>query len=325
MEACPKISVVVPIYKVEEYLDDCVKSILSQDFQDIEVLLVDDGSPDNCPAMCDGYAKADGRVKVLHKANGGLSDARNAGIKAAVGQYIIFIDSDDFWLDSHFLSKLIERTKEYPDADLIFFGRTTFYGEHTFANNHIESDNVNGKPLYDGLKYLLQSNDFLTSACMKLVRTSVLKDNEIYFAKGRLSEDLDWSLTLYQHIGAIAAIDDNPYGYRKRPGSITTTLSPKHVDDLIGFFDRWTSESVGNKFRDLNLSYLAYTYSGLLATLNKLPEESRPQIKNRLKRYSYLLDNKLNPKVRKVSMAYRLLGYNLTCVLLKIYYKNRRR
>ena len=91
----PQISVIVPVYKVEQYLKRCVDSILHQTFSDLEVILVDDGSPDNCPAMCDELAKADKRIRVIHKENGGLSSARNAGMKIAQGKYIGFVDSDD--------------------------------------------------------------------------------------------------------------------------------------------------------------------------------------------------------------------------------------
>ena len=96
----PKISVIVPIYKVEAYLDNCIRSIKSQDYPNLEIILIDDGSPDRCPQMCDQYAMADSRIKVLHKPNGGLSDARNTGIKAASGDFILFIDSDDYWIDN---------------------------------------------------------------------------------------------------------------------------------------------------------------------------------------------------------------------------------
>ena len=92
----PKISVIVPVYKVEAYLDKCVRSIMDQTYRNLEIILVDDGSPDDCPAMCDAWAEKDSRIRVIHKENGGLSDARNAGMAVATGEYIGFIDSDDY-------------------------------------------------------------------------------------------------------------------------------------------------------------------------------------------------------------------------------------
>ena len=101
----PKISVIVPVYKVEKYLDRCVRSVLAQTFRDFELILVDDGSPDSCPQMCDDWAKKDSRIKVIHQNNQGLSAARNTGIRAASGEYINFIDSDD-WVADTLLSDL---------------------------------------------------------------------------------------------------------------------------------------------------------------------------------------------------------------------------
>ena len=101
------ISVIVPVYKVEPYLDRCVKSVVDQTFSDLEIILVDDGSPDNCPAMCDAWAARDSRVRVIHKPNGGLSDARNTGMAAATGEYISFVDSDD-WIAAEMLERLIQ-------------------------------------------------------------------------------------------------------------------------------------------------------------------------------------------------------------------------
>ena len=100
-----KISVVVPIYKVQDYLERCIKSIINQTYDNLEIILVDDGSPDECPKICDEYALKDERIKVIHKENGGLSDARNFGIAAATGKYISFIDSDD-WISKDFFSLL---------------------------------------------------------------------------------------------------------------------------------------------------------------------------------------------------------------------------
>ena len=95
MEQEPLVSIIIPVYKVEKFLDECVKSVVAQTYRNLEILLVDDGSPDDCPAMCDAWATRDPRVRVIHKPNGGLSDARNAGIAQATGSYIYFADSDD--------------------------------------------------------------------------------------------------------------------------------------------------------------------------------------------------------------------------------------
>lgn len=129
MSEKPKISFIVPVYKVEKYLNQCVDSLLCQTFKDFEVILVDDGSPDGSPAICDSYAEKDERVRVLHKENGGLSDARNVGIMMAKGEYIIFVDSDDFWINEHCLEDIVN-SENFDEFDMLGFN-----GSYYFPNN----------------------------------------------------------------------------------------------------------------------------------------------------------------------------------------------
>ena len=104
-------SIIVPVYKAEKYISECVDSVLAQTFEDFELILADDGSPDRCPEICDEYAKKDSRIKVIHKENGGASSARNSGIDAACGEYIIFLDSDDYWEENYTLQRLDGKIK----------------------------------------------------------------------------------------------------------------------------------------------------------------------------------------------------------------------
>ena len=119
MEHEPLVSIIIPVYKVEKFLDECVKSVVAQTYRNLEILLVDDGSPDDCPAMCDAWATRDPRVRVIHKPNGGLSDARNAGIAQATGSYIYFADSDDTVAPT-LVEDCLNAMREY-DADLVMF------------------------------------------------------------------------------------------------------------------------------------------------------------------------------------------------------------
>ena len=118
-------SVIIPIYKVEKYLNRCIDSVLNQSYKDLEVILVDDGSPDKCPEICDEYAKKDKRVKVIHKENGGASDARNYGIKAASGEYLMFLDSDDYWEGTECLKNIVEKLKKNK-VDVLVHGCVDF-------------------------------------------------------------------------------------------------------------------------------------------------------------------------------------------------------
>ena len=125
----PLVSVIVPVYKVEKYLDKCVESIVGQTYKNLEIILVDDGSPDNCPAMCDKWADRDSRIKVIHKQNGGVSSARNAGIDAVQGEFIGFVDSDD-WLEPDMYDCLVKNALEY-NADISRCGYFVDWSDHT--------------------------------------------------------------------------------------------------------------------------------------------------------------------------------------------------
>ncbi len=316
-----KISVIVPVYKVEQFLDDCVKSILTQTYLNIEVILVDDGSPDKCPQMCDEYAVLDSRVVVIHKENGGLSDARNAGIRKATGDYVIFIDSDDYWVDSSALSKLVDVISDDPTNDIVFFGRTSFMGDKVFHGPTVISD-INGLAKEKSLETTLREAAFIGSACQKLIRRELIRDNEIYFKKGLLSEDWDWSISLYLFAKKFASIPDNLYGYRKRAESITQSFSLKHANDILYIIKKWSNTlPKTNEMRPF-WGFLAYVLCCTLGCIEKLPKKDKAILKE-FKPYAYLLSYDSNPKVKQVRKLYRLFGFTLTGKILGYYLKYR--
>ncbi len=130
----PQISVIVPVYKAEAYLERCVYSILGQSFQDLELILVDDGSPDNCPALCDRFAREDGRVRVLHQLNAGVAVARNAGLSLSCGEYVTFVDSDDY-IDLHMYESMLVTARQY-DCDVVLCDCIKEFGTHTALYSH---------------------------------------------------------------------------------------------------------------------------------------------------------------------------------------------
>ena len=127
MEQEPLVSIIIPVYKVEKFLDECVKSVVAQTYRNLEILLVDDGSPDNCPAMCDAWAARDPRIRVIHKPNGGLSDARNYGLCHAQGEYILFMDGDD-WLAENICPGLLQMALQ--DRADVVIGKVHFLREN---------------------------------------------------------------------------------------------------------------------------------------------------------------------------------------------------
>lgn len=218
------ISVVVPIFNVEEYLDRCVQSIVDQTYENLEIILVDDGSTDNCPAKCDLWEKKDRRIKTIHKKNGGLGFARNTGIENASGEYIFFIDSDDY-VDHKMVEKCQQSAYKY-NSDVVMFGRNDDFNG-TIKNNKIIEGNpyFSNKEVQEKVLPSLFTYDMGigTSACMKMFKLSVILKNSIRFKSEReiISEDSYFALEFFSKASVVSVVSENLYYYYKRESSLT--------------------------------------------------------------------------------------------------------
>lgn len=221
------ISIIVPIYKVEEYLCRCVDSLLVQTYGDFELILVDDGSPDGCGGICDSYAAADSRVRVIHKPNGGLSDARNAGMDIAAGEYIAFVDSDD-WVAPEYLERLLEGLT-VSGADICDCGILRTDGSNTIVPTPSSAPTIYNTEA--ALAELIQDDEFHQHVWNKLYRRAVIAD--IRFPKGKLNEDEFFTYQVFGNAARIAKIPDVLYYYFQRPGSIMgTSFNLRRLDAL---------------------------------------------------------------------------------------------
>ena len=217
------VSIIIPVYKVEQYLKRCMDSILNQTYQNIEVILVNDGSPDNCPALCDEYAKIDSRVRVIHKENGGLSSARNVALNTVKGDYVFFVDSDD-WIALDTLEVLNEYMEK--DYDMISF-QVTYLTEE----KNVEKGEKNPKDMdvsqYIDASFLGRYDFFVTT---KIFKTEVF--NNVRFLEGRNYEDLEIMHRLFLNIKKVVGLDYFLYYYWKgNEGAITNTITMKNIQD----------------------------------------------------------------------------------------------
>lgn len=225
-----KFSVIVPIYNVEDYLRACVDSVLAQDFRDYEIILVDDGSPDNCGKICDEYAEKYPQIKTIHKENGGLSDARNFGIKEAKGEYLIFLDSDDYWEGTNVLSDLSDILEKDNHPDLILHGYTKINEIEErpyFSNLKIEN-----KGFIADFGYLVSKGIYFSNAWTKIIKKDILVNNNLFFEKGLLHEDMPFSFDLASYIRTYSIYNSGFYRYRVRENSISTRLSKRNIEHL---------------------------------------------------------------------------------------------
>lgn len=219
----PEISVIVPVYRVEPYLRRCVDSILSQTFTDFELILVDDGSPDNCGAICDEYALKDSRVRVIHKQNGGLSDARNAGIDIAQGNYLTFVDSDD-WVHKSYLIALYNA--------IISTGCIISVCSFINVNDYIDDNNVIfNSSICDGLSLYNRNRTIATIACGKLYAQSLFSRHR--YPVGKIHEDEFVTYKLLYESGNIAYINASLYYYFQNDSGITHQAYTVKKLDLV--------------------------------------------------------------------------------------------
>lgn len=224
----PLISVIVPIYNVEEYLNRCVESIVNQTYQNLEIILVDDGSPDKCPQMCDEWACKDSRIKVIHKENGGLSDARNAGMKIATGEYIAFVDSDDlvsYTFSEDLLNAILTTKSDLSACDVENFIDDTDVNFSEGAVGEVASYTSE-----QALSQLIKGQGFRAVAWNKLYHSSLLKGESFEF--GKFHEDEFFTYRILDKCKRLAYINVPLYKYRQREGSIMSVRSDRHLDML---------------------------------------------------------------------------------------------
>ena len=222
------ISVIVPVYRVESYLNQCILSIVSQTYKNLEVILIDDGSPDQCGIMCEEWAKKDQRIKVIHKENGGLSDARNAGLNVASGMYIAFVDSDDFVAPT-MLEQLLN-VLEQESADIAECNYTCFTDERPAAA-YTDYGRAVSYETKEALSLLLDESTFKYTVWNKLYRRSIF--DSLRFEFGKLHEDVFFTWQVFGLCEKIAKLECSLYYYRQRNDSIMGSgFSLRNLDSL---------------------------------------------------------------------------------------------
>ena len=228
-------SIIIPIYNVEKYLRQCIDSVLAENFLDCEIILVNDGSPDGCGEICDEYANKFSHIKVIHKHNGGLSDARNAGIKEAKGDYLIFLDSDDYWIN-------INKNQKNYIGEGILSDLQLLTNDKIDLILHPSSDNIRRIPkeisftnndFINNFEALVKSNYYVSNAWTKIVRREIIIKNNLFFPKGYIHEDLPYSLALARFVKTFAIYNNPFYQYRVLDDSISHNIKYKNFNDIL--------------------------------------------------------------------------------------------
>lgn len=314
------ISIVVPIYNVEQYLKSCVDSILSQTYRNTEIILVDDGSPDNCPRICDEYAKKDERIRVIHQKNKGLSGARNTGIDNARGEYLIFVDSDD--TIEHTMVEELYGYALKNDCAMVACGRN-----YVFEDGQIVckiTDEVNQVYNFEDAMYEMNTFTlFDMSAWAKIYKKELFSN--IRFPEGKLSEDYYIAFKLIDLAQAVGYVAKPLYNYLQRQSSISRN---KKINHDFAYAAKEQMEYLDKKYPELSvLGHTAYASANLtvydfyIKNGVKCPKEKLAEFKNAVKdNLEYIRKNSRISKAKRIQFelfAINVMIYNIVFVLYR--------
>ena len=316
-------SIIVPIYNVEKYLNECVESLLNQDYKDYEIILVNDGSKDNSALICDKFANKYESIKVIHKVNGGLSDARNAGVSVAKGEYILFVDGDD-QIYTNSLGK-IKTVIDQSKADIICLELDKFFDNDSKIipmKDGIDSsiNNLTGDALYF---YLSNLPKYPASACTKAIKRELFLKNDLLFEKGLLSEDLEWCIRLFLAANSFTYCDVPYYLYRQgRVGSISNTPSAKKTKDIMNTLNKWVQYANGIDDiakKTMIYSYMEYIFRLIVLGYKTLDKNDKKKIRELLKKNEMVFGIRRDKVSKAIWMAYKMFGLTITSRLLSMY------
>ncbi|MDU5335237.1 glycosyltransferase family 2 protein [Enterococcus sp.] len=318
-----EISIIVPVYNVEKYLRKCVESILNQTFKDFELILVDDGSPDNSGAICDQYAKRDARVRVIHKENGGLSSARNAGIEIAKGKYLGFVDSDDYIAEDMYevlFNQIIAYNANISTIEMI----DVYENRVTKVSNKKKVQLINQK---DAIKAVLDSTDIFAYAVNKLYQKELF--DKVRYPEGKIVEDAFIIMDLLLQCDRVVSNTEQKYFYYRRNDSITGLAFSEKNFDVIEAWE-YNGKLINKVYPELLDSIqrrICWSYFDVLDKMalsdEKGMKESRKQIVNFLRsNFTFVMKNSVFTKSRKLSMIALMISNSCYDLLAKIKYNH---
>lgn len=321
-------SIIVPIHNSEKYLRQCIDSILAQTCRDFEVILVNDGSKDDSPIICDQYCAEDTRFQVIHHKQGkGAASARNAGTSRASGKYVIYIDSDDYIEDTMFLADIKEQAEK--GYDVICYKFRKYYedtNEMTACTFSMPAP-MEGETIGGYVNRLVQYDAFYCAPWTKAIRKEILVDGGIRFKEGLLSEDQEWYYHVLIGANSIIGIDKSYIIYRQHKSSTSVSWTMKNLTDTISIITFWKKEiekiDLPDDYKNAILNSIAKLYCNLLIGYTRYSNTDKKSEHNNLKKLAGLMDYHTNPRVDTFYRVYKVGGFTALMMVLKIICKLR--
>ena len=316
------ISIIIPVYNAEKYLEQCLDSICQQTYKNIEIILVNDGSTDKSETICKNYMEKDNRIQYIYKENGGPGIARNKGLEIANGQYVMFVDSDDFFYSNDNIEHIVGRINKN-HADLIMYNAGTYWEEDKeFIKEGviIEEECIDKLNADEKFLYILSKGMIYSGVLSKVIKKTVLDENAILYENTEC-EDIVWSLKVYLNVKSIDWCNDLIYVYRKRRSGSRSTKAFTH--DNLKIVKDICLEISNNRdeYSDGIIGYVAYLYTVCLAQAYLSPDLRVKEDRKEMKKCSVLLKYDIHPSVKLARKVYRIVGYKFLTVLLGVYMK----
>lgn len=316
------ISIIIPVYNAEKFLKQCLDSICNQTYRKIEVILIDDGSEDNSWDICQMYKEKDKRIICVHKENEGPGMARNNGLQMASGDYIMFIDSDDYLYSIFNIERIVQRL-EKNNVDLLMYNVGTYWEED---NHLVEEGMIIEDSTFEQIKesekfaFLLEKGLVYSGVLGKVLRRKMLIDHDIWYGH-RDCEDIVWSVKIYEKVETVDWCNDMVYIYRKQRKNSRSSAPFTHENLLVVKEIYLKVKNNQEKYNEGMLSYIAYLYIVWLAQASLSKDIRVLQDMNEMKQCTFLLQHKIHPSVKKASVVYHMVGFKILTWLLGKYMK----
>ena len=311
-------SIIIPAYNAEKYIGQCIRSVLSQNSNDYELLVIDDGSTDHTGAIAGEMAEQNSSISIVRIPHSGAGAARNEGVRRAKGKYVIFLDADDYWTNPELLGHLREKL-HHREADVVMFQMDKYTEDGKLLKKYRKGPFPSDKEFYrlkEVYETLVSDGQVLASSCNKCVRRSLLEDAHIAFQEGGFAEDIDWVLQLFSHVKSISFLDEISYAYRQHRGYSVSNdrqgpeYQARMVQDWAGRLKRHEVENARAVSGLLAFEYgICLGYSQYLST----------EMKQMLREHRYLLEYALDRRTRMIRNFHRIFGLQLTCAAVRFY------
>ncbi|SHN11293.1 glycosyltransferase family 2 protein [Halanaerobium congolense] len=321
----PKISIIIPIYNNEKYLSKCIESVIKQNYNNKEIILVNDGSTDNSANICDNYAHEYKDIKVIHQANNGAAAARNIGLDNSSGDYIIFLDSDDFWVDNclNGAVKVLMNSKKNIDIMFLQSAKLKTNGIITKFNGYDFKDYNKT----EFMNYIKTKNKIEVSACTKIINARLFKNSQSYFQNNLLVEDVDWFFKIIDLANYFTTYNKGFYIYRLRDDSSSSTKTEKRIHDFVYILNKWINHVQNNieneQEKSIFFFMLGYEYEILLSNFYNYPRKIRKRYFEQIKKMFWILDFRNKPRTFLIKVIYYICGIKCIMKILNFYLNHR--